>query len=62
MRFGDFTLNHDRRDLARAGVPVRLARKAFDLLDLLIAERPRAVPKEEIRDRIWPRTFVTAAP
>jgi DNA-binding winged helix-turn-helix (wHTH) protein len=38
---------------------VSLPRKAFDLLELLVTERPRALSKEQIRDRVWPRTFVS---
>src|SRR6202008_2359705 len=28
------------------------------LLELLVRERPRALSKAEIRDRLWPATFV----
>jgi len=33
--------------------------KAYELLDLLIRRRPAAVSKEDIRDEIWPKTFVS---
>jgi len=59
VRFGDFSLDRDRRLLSRGGEPVPLARKAFDFLDLLVAERPRALSKEQIRDRVWPKTVVS---
>ena len=59
VRFGDFSLDRDRRLLMRGAEPVPLARKAFDFLDLLVAERPRAVAKEQIRDRVWPKTVVS---
>jgi DNA-binding winged helix-turn-helix (wHTH) protein len=59
VRFGDFSLDRDRRTLTRGGEPVPLARKAFDFLELLVAERPRALSKEQIRDRVWPRTVVS---
>ena len=36
-----------------------LARKAFDFLEVLVSERPRALSKEQIRDRVWPRTVVS---
>jgi hypothetical protein len=45
--------------LLRAGKEVRLSPKALQLLELLVVERPRALAKEEIRDRLWPRTFVS---
>ena len=38
---------------------MHLTPKALDLLALLVAERPRAVAKSEIRDRLWPGTFVS---
>lgn len=59
IRFGDFVLDADRRLLTRDAEAVPLPRKAFDLLELLVAERPRAVTKERIRDRVWPKTFVS---
>jgi DNA-binding winged helix-turn-helix (wHTH) protein len=59
VRFGDFYLDEERRLLTRVGDEVKLPRKAFDFLALLVAERPRAVSKEQIRDRVWPKTFVS---
>jgi DNA-binding winged helix-turn-helix (wHTH) protein len=59
VRFGDFSLDRERRLLTRGGAPVPLVRKAFDLLELLVTERPRALSKERIRDRVWPKTVVS---
>jgi DNA-binding winged helix-turn-helix (wHTH) protein len=59
LRFGDFSLDRDRRLLERAGEPVPLGRKAFDFLELLVTERPRALSKERIRDHVWPKTIVS---
>jgi DNA-binding winged helix-turn-helix (wHTH) protein len=59
VRFADFTLDREQRLLTRAETTVPLARKAFDLLDLLVSERPRALSKERIRDQVWPKTFVS---
>jgi DNA-binding winged helix-turn-helix (wHTH) protein len=59
VRFGGFSLDRDRRLLSRGGEPVPLARKAFDFLEVLVAERPRALSKEQIRDRVWPKTVVS---
>jgi hypothetical protein len=33
--------------------------KGFELLQLLVSRRPAAVSKQEIRDRVWPQTFVS---
>jgi DNA-binding winged helix-turn-helix (wHTH) protein len=59
VRFGDFSLDRERRLLTRGDEAVALARKAYDFLDLLVSQRPRAVSKEQIRDRVWPKTFVS---
>jgi DNA-binding winged helix-turn-helix (wHTH) protein len=57
-RFGSFTLATDSRQLTRAGEPLHLTPKAFDLLSLLIDAAPRVVPKSELHARLWPDTFV----
>ena len=61
IRFGDFTLDSGSRQVARAGEPVHLSRKAFDALRILIERRPGAVTKEEQHARLWPETFVVDA-
>jgi hypothetical protein len=38
-----------------------LSPKAFQFLELLLSERPRAVPKAEIHERLWPDRFVSDA-
>ena len=59
LAFGDVALDPESRRLLRAGKEVRLSPKAFQLLELLVSERPRALAKSEIRDRLWPKTFVS---
>src|SRR5262245_55175667 len=59
IEFGDFILDGGRRQLLRGGQEVRLGAKAFELLLLLLSQRPRAVSKAQIRDRLWPETFVS---
>src|SRR6185295_4189611 len=61
VRFGQFTLDADRRLLQRNDVDVHLTPKAFDLLVLLIQEAPRVLRKEELHERLWPGTFVSEA-
>ena len=58
VRFGDFELDFEARELRRAGEAVHLAPKAYSLLELLAREQPRAVAKEQILDTLWPGTFV----
>ena len=59
LEFGDCTLDLDTRELARDGRPVHVEPKAFKLLELLFAARPRALSKDELQDRLWPKTFVS---
>lgn len=63
MRYaiGGFDLDVEARQLYRGGSAVHLSPKAFDLLELLVAQRPRAVPKRELYDKLWPDTFVVEA-
>ena len=57
--FGDFALDQERRQLLREGQPVRLEPKVYELLGLLIERRPKALNKAQIRDVLWPGTFVS---
>jgi DNA-binding winged helix-turn-helix (wHTH) protein len=59
VSFGDCVLDLERRALVRGDRDVHLTPKALDLLALLVAERPRAIAKSEIRDHLWPGTFVS---
>jgi DNA-binding winged helix-turn-helix (wHTH) protein len=59
VRFGDCVLDTDTRELFRRDKPVHLPPKAFRVLELLVENRPRAVTKDEIHDKIWPGTYVS---
>lgn len=59
-RFGAFLLDDEGYRLTRAGEPVALRRKVFDLLVLLVRERERVVPREELVERLWSTTAVGA--
>ena len=61
LAVGEWVFDSDTREVVRKGRPVSLSPKAFDLLELLIRRRPSAVPKAEIREHLWPGTFVSAA-
>lgn len=58
IAFGEFLLDLDRRELYRGEKPVHLSPKAFQLLHLLLKARPRALSKDDLKERIWPDTFV----
>ncbi len=59
--FGDCVFDSGTHEVFRGGHPAALSPKAFVLLDLLIAQRPNALSKEEIHERLWPGTFVSDA-
>jgi DNA-binding winged helix-turn-helix (wHTH) protein len=61
VTFGGYCLDLATRQLLRGKTEVRLSPKAFDLLQMLIANRTRAVSKAELHDWLWPGTFVTDA-
>jgi hypothetical protein len=42
-------------------VEVHLTPKAFELLAVLVADRPNVVPKATLLERLWPGTFVVEA-
>jgi DNA-binding winged helix-turn-helix (wHTH) protein len=60
-RFGPFRLDGEARQLFRGEEELHLSPKAFDLLCLLIHERPRVVARRELHARIWPATHVVDA-
>jgi DNA-binding winged helix-turn-helix (wHTH) protein len=59
--FAGFVFDSDTREVRRGRTAVAVSPKAFDLLELLVRSRPRAVSKEEIHERLWPKTFVSDA-
>ena len=60
-RFGRAFLDYDARQLLVDGAEIHLSPKAFELLTILIRNRSRAVSKQELRDQLWPATFVDDA-
>jgi DNA-binding winged helix-turn-helix (wHTH) protein len=61
VRFEGYCLDRATRQLLKGATEVRLSPKAFDLLQLLIDNRMRALSKSELHDLLWPATFVTDA-
>ena len=59
LRFGECIFDGDSRELLRRGALQEISPKAFQLLELLLSVRPRAVTKREIHDRLWPDAFVS---
>jgi DNA-binding winged helix-turn-helix (wHTH) protein len=61
LRFADCRLDLDARRLFRGPREVHLPPKAFELLKLLVENRPRALSKAELLERVWPGVFVSEA-
>jgi DNA-binding winged helix-turn-helix (wHTH) protein len=53
VRFGEFVLDTDSRQLLRQGAEVHLQPKTFELLALLVGARPKALGKRAIRGQLW---------
>jgi DNA-binding winged helix-turn-helix (wHTH) protein len=58
LSFAEFVLDLDTRELRRAGNAVSLSPKAYELLELLVANRPKAMSKSALQERLWPETYV----
>ena len=61
FRFDDFYLDASNRQLSRAGEPVALNSKYFDVLLLLVSRSGRLVEKQSIFEEVWDGVFVTDA-
>jgi DNA-binding winged helix-turn-helix (wHTH) protein/predicted ATPase len=61
MRYtlGDYTLDTQRYELCRAGIPLQLQPKVFELLAHLIQHRDRVVTRQALFDALWPEQFVS---
>lgn len=56
--FGNCVLDTTSRAFLRGGALLHLSPKAYELLHLLIEQRPRVLNKAEIMQALWPDTFV----
>ena len=53
FRFGEFELHLDRYELRRGSEVVKTEPRVLEVLNFLIENRTRVVPKEELLDTIW---------
>lgn len=53
VRFGDIEVALDRREVLRAGAPVALTAREFDLLAFLVAHPGRVYARERLLDAVW---------
>jgi DNA-binding winged helix-turn-helix (wHTH) protein len=59
LHFDDLAFDAQSRQVWVHDREVHLSPKAFELLAMLIARRPQAVSKAEIRKHLWPDTYVS---
>jgi len=60
-QFSDCLLDTQGHTLRRAGQPVRLRSKAFQMLRYLLEHRDRTVLKSELCAQVWPQAFISDA-
>ncbi len=58
LRSDDFILDFGTREILRGGMAVPVSPKAFQLLELLVRQRPTALSKEDLHRGLWPDSFV----
>ncbi|MBN3820681.1 transcriptional regulator, partial [Paraburkholderia sp. Se-20369] len=58
IRIGALQVFLDRREIRANGELLRIGSRAFDILELLIRANGALVSKDDIMQRVWPRTVV----
>ena len=58
IHFGEFVLDPETRELLRGREAIALSPKAYELLLVLVDNRPKALSKMALQERLWPDTFV----
>jgi TolB-like protein len=59
FRFGDHSLDTDRRELRRGGALIALEPQVFDLLVYLVQNRDRVVSKDDLFQSVWSGRIVS---
>ncbi|MEU9454321.1 response regulator transcription factor [Streptomyces sp. NPDC048277] len=54
---GDLVLTAESREVQRAGTPIKLTAKEFDLLSLLLDHPRQVLSKAQILDHVWSTSF-----
>ncbi len=61
IAFAECVFDSDTHEVFRGGRSLALSPKAFELLELLVRERPKALSKAKIHEKLWPKVFVSDA-
>jgi eukaryotic-like serine/threonine-protein kinase len=59
--FGPFRVDPEKETLCRAGEPVPLTSKTFQILLVLVRHSKEVVTKDDLLKTVWPDTFVGEA-
>ncbi len=59
--FGPFRVNPEKETVLRAGEPIPLTPKTFQILLVLIRHSNEVVSKDDLMKTVWPDTFVEEA-
>lgn len=62
VTMGPFVFDFDRMDFRRAGVPVELSKTEQRLLQVLVINRGRTVPRTVLTERVWPEEAAYVEP
>jgi TolB-like protein len=58
MRFGNFEVDFQARELRKQGMRIRLEEKPFQILELLLERAGQVVSRLALREKLWPDTVV----
>ena len=58
VHFGPYRIHPRQRLVLEAGRPLRLGRRAVDILLILLEQAGNVVSKQELIARVWPRSVV----
>jgi DNA-binding winged helix-turn-helix (wHTH) protein len=58
FRFGNFELDLRARELRKDGLRLKLDAKPFRVLELLVERAGELVTRKDLRERLWPDSFV----
>lgn len=59
LKVGDVTMNMESKEVTRAGKPISLTAKEFQLLEYLVRNKNRVVSRADIALRVWDIDFDT---
>lgn len=59
LAYADLTINFERQEVTRNGVPIKLSPKEYNLLAYLVENTERVVSRVEIAEKVWNTHFDT---